>query len=240
MKRKKVTKKVEPNKKNTEEKSSTPPAEKVFDVSRPGKSMPSSNSRPVIVTHKPNVSDPMVSPQNQGSDAKNTETPSAAEGTEMVMAAPKKSRIEPLHADVVAEDEMPEEVPQEDTANSSSSDEPAEDKEASSREKDTSKETSGDVTDEISDMAAEATSKKEALSEAAKKEAEAIKTQQEVESLVNNKQYFVPINSVQKRRSMKLVVILLVLLVVVLGVLAALDAGLLDIGVTAPTDFIPE
>jgi hypothetical protein len=238
VKKKAVKKKVEPKKESSETKETSGSREKVFDVTPPGKSMPSSSSRPIIVSHKPSAVDPMVSPkpQNVEDDA---EKPSAGEGVEMVMAAPKKNRIEPLHTDIVPDSNKAEELPQEEDAEPSESP-AAEDKpEASSdSSSDSDNPENDDTKDEISDIASEVTTKKEVQSEAAKMEAEAAKRQAEVDALVNNKQYFVPINSVQKRRSMKFVIIVLLLMVVVIGVLAVLDAKLFDIGIKPPTDFI--
>lgn len=247
MKQKKVTKKVEPSKETSEEKKASDSTDgKVFDVARPGKSMPSASSRPVIVTYKPNVSDPMVSPKNS-EKSDNDETtdddgPSAGEGADMVMAAPKKGRIEPLHTDIVPDNgqlEESEEKEAKDEDNDISSAEGTKDQSAIEENEVQKPSDEDEASDEISDMAAEATTKKQVQNEAAKQEVEATKKQAEVDALINNKQFFVPINAVQKRRSMKLVVILFVIIfVAAAGFIAALDAELLDIGIKPPTDFI--
>jgi len=235
-KKKKAAKKVEPSKKSDEEKIANTSKEKVFDITSPGKSMPSASARPVIVTHKPNVSDPMVSPTSpKTKEAKeDTETPSTGEGAEMVLSAPKKNRIEPLHTDVMPDEdkqEIPEEkadeiVEKEDQADQAS--QPLEEKPVPD---------TAEPSDEISEVAHEVTTKKEVQSEAAKKESEAAKRQAEIEALVNNKQFFVPINAVKKRRSMKLVIFLLVITLLVVGFLIAWDAELFDLGTKPPTDF---
>lgn len=49
------------------ESSKTQPAPKVFDVSRPGRMAASATSRPVIVGHKPQVKDPMMSKDEERS-----------------------------------------------------------------------------------------------------------------------------------------------------------------------------
>lgn len=239
-KKKKAAKKVEPSKKSDEEKVANASKEKVFDIASPGKSMPSASARPVIVTHKPNVSDPMVSPANQKpKEEESPETPSAGEGAEMVMSAPKKNRIEPLHTDIkpdsseVSADEeekeketppdnepTPTEVPTSDT------------------QRDASQPDEDEASEEIADVASEVTTKKQAQSEAAKQEAEATKRQAEIESLINNKQFFVPINAVQKRRSKKLVVFLFIVVVFLVGILIAWDAEIIDLGMKAPSGFL--
>lgn len=238
-KKKKVTKKMDPDKKSDDKKTGSN-SEKVFDIAGPGKSMPSASSRPLIVTHKPNVEDPMVSPKNTEPEKANDEkgeSPSAGEGADMIMSAPKKNRIEPLHTDVVPEDthaEIPEgdehEIAEEDSQTS---------EESSEEQKDSAQPEEDDgASEEISDIANEITTKKEAQSEAAKKEAEAAKRQAEVDALVNNKQFFVPINAVQKRRSMTLIIVIVLLALLAVGFLAALDAEILNIGIEPITDIL--
>jgi len=232
-KKKKATKKVEPNKKPSSQE------EKVFDIASPGKSIPSASGRPIIVSHKPNVSDPMVAPTTQKTESEKTDeksdTPSAGEGAEMVMAAPKKNRIEPLHTDIKP-DAVKEGTDEEEKKEGPNLGEPAEAPAADSVQ-DTDQPKDNEASEEIADAANEVTTKKQAQSEAAKQEAEAAKRQAEVDALINNKQFFVPINAVQKRRSMKLVIFLLVLILILLGFLIAWDAEVFNLGAKAPTDF---
>lgn len=239
MKQKKAAKKVEPDKKASDPGKVS--EEKVFDVARPGKSMPSASGRPIIVTHKPGVTDPMVAPQKADETEKadeNPDTPSVGEGADMVMAAPKKGRIEPLHTEITSDEPNPNVSEDEDTTNDEESVGPPE---PEANEEDTPQQDKNDEqNDEISDIASEVTTKKEAQNEAAKKETEASKKKTEVEALVTNRQFFVPINAVQKRRSMKLVTLLIVLALAVLVSLVVLDAGWVDIGIASPTDFIKE
>lgn len=75
--------------------------------------------------------------------------------------------------------------------------------------------------------------------EAAKAEAE-LKQQQEIDKLIADKTYFLPINAVGLRRSRRERVMILVLAIILLAVLAVLmlDVGLVTIpGIAAPTDF---
>lgn len=244
MKRKKVAKKVEPNKKTDEKKTTESTKDKVFDITSPGKSMPSASSRPLIVTHKPNVDDPMVArktPETSSEqETSDDSTPSAGEGTEMVMSAPKKNRIEPLHTDIVP-DGPSIRLAEGNDEPANSEEPPTEEQDIPEEQEDTKqaeKDELGEENEEISDAAAEVTTKKQAQTEAAKQEAEAEKRQAEVEALINNKQFFVPINAVQKRRSMKLVIALVVIIVLLLGFLVLWDAEVFDLGITPPTDFL--
>ncbi len=220
------------------EEKSNKPAQKVFDITHPGKSIPSASSRPVIVTHKPNIADPMVSRTNQPSkDQGTTEEPTAGEGSEMIMETPKKNRIEPLHTDV-SPDEADSDMP--DTSDESVMPEENEPSNQAQDEVTESDNAKNEETGEISEAAAEATAKKEEQTKASKQEAEAHKQQAEVEALINNKQFFVPINAVQKRRYKEVILVVVLIILIVISLLAALDAGLLDVGVTPPTDFIQD
>ncbi len=223
-----MTKKIEVKKKTTEEK--TDDTDKVFDVSRPGESMPSATSRPVIITGRTTVGDPMVSPvHDKKEDEKEDEETSRDAGDEgMIMSAPKKNRIEPLHTTIVAEDESEDEQPK------------SQDKDVDTKQADERTDEAEDA-QEIAEVASEVSTKKQTQVENAKKQDEAEKKQAEIEALVNNKQYFVPINAVQKQRSMRFVLLSLgFLLLVVAGALAAADAGLIELGIDAPTDFIQD
>lgn len=236
MKRKKAAKKVEPNKKASDPGKVS--EEKVFDVARPGKSMPSASGRPIIVTHKPGVTDPMVAPQKTDETEKPAEspdTPSMGEGADMVMATPKKGRIEPLHTEITPDEANSDILENENTA---SDEELTGSIGPEAKEEAPQQDQNDEQNDEISDIASEVTTKKEAHNEAVKKETEASKKKAEIEALVTNRQFFVPINAVQKRRSMKLIVFLLVLIVLFVGFLVLWDAEVFDIGMRAPTDYL--
>ncbi len=227
-------------KKTPEEKGKGKLDEKVFDVTPPGEAMPPSSGRPIIVTHKPGVSDPMVSPKNKELEENNKQeeetTPSAGEGQEMVIAKPKKARIEPLNTNIVPESPAktaPD--PEAEEKQEVSTDDPTD---VATETADTSSVVDDDTAHDIADVANEIAAKKEAQSEAAKREAERAKRQEEIEALINSKEFFVPINSVQKRRSMKLILAVTVVFLVVIGFLLVLDLELIDIGIDPPTDFL--
>ncbi len=224
-----MTKKVDTKKKTTEEK--TIDSDKVFDVAHPGESMPSATSRPVIITGRKPAGDPRVSPVGDKKEESNDENQETATDTGddsgMIMSAPKKNRIEPLHTTITTEEDEAEDMPE----TQEESDDP---KSADSTEEE-------DATQEIAEVASEVSTKKQTQAEQAKKQEETEKKQAEIEALVNNKQYFVPINAVQKQRSMRFtLLILIIVLLAIVGVFAAVDAGLVDIGIDAPTDFIQD
>src|SRR5688572_1342557 len=64
--KKKVTRKVDPNTQKPITRQTT--QNKVFDVAKPGSSMPSSTTRPIIVSHRPMARDPMMSPNRTAPD----------------------------------------------------------------------------------------------------------------------------------------------------------------------------
>ena len=93
--KKKAETAVEPDKDQKANTASRTQAGRVFDITAPGKSMPSSNGRPTIITHRSVVQDPMMS---------TTTASSGDTGEPITVSRPKRIRIEPLHADDVQDD----------------------------------------------------------------------------------------------------------------------------------------
>lgn len=226
--------------------------EKVFDVARPGETVPSSSSRPLIISHKPGISsDPMVSAAGSPSnhDVKNEDDEKgdtdvdkdidkvAANADEQVMKAPKKNRIEPLNPTITLEGkEEPSddvEVLKDEESKAAASDESSQDAPAEEKYDE-----ADDIRGEIEDVSASVTTTKQAKEEEAKKEQQEREKRAEIEKLIENKHFFVPINSAQKRRSRRAVIMLGLLLIVVVGVLAAVDVEVIDIGIEPLTDFL--
>lgn len=206
---------------------------RIIDVAHPGKTAPSATSRPVIVTNRPILKDPMM--------ADNTaEEPDTS-------TAPKtgKAKLEPLQEPSdVSDKKTPEEMADEpaEAASSPKTKEPAEtDDDQPSTENDETEETDDESVaqpsdDEESKDVAEQTAEEIDASEI---EAQA-KHDAAIEKLVDSKQYFLPINSVEKRRTKRfaIVALLLVIIVVVVWIDIALDAGLIKLGGVQPvTDF---
>jgi hypothetical protein len=258
------------------------PTAKVFDVAPPGKSMPSSSSKPVIVTNRTVVRDPMMTaPELEGDELLPTE--------ELPKVSPSKKTkvvIKPLH-DFETEEgtgKEPEEekpaskitVKTEDTEapeSEAETKEPAATEEIPPKEATKSEpepetaepekkpaESEAKTTEEVSDEAKPESKPEESEPEPTSEESEeepeakdkleqelknvedkeAIKRREAAQALIDSKKYFVPINSVKKRRSKQLVILLLILILLAIGGLAALDAGLVDVGIKAPTDFISD
>lgn len=228
---------------------------KVFDISHPGKGSASSTARPVIVTNRPILQDPMVSqpeplpsapklspaeskvkiqPLDMSDDQDDSVTESKPDKAEKSARNGDKTIAE-LAAEAIAgkaaEKQAKEAAGEPDTADSASKDAPAasdkKDEPAAEPETpqsdDGSTESSDDEPESSDDLPVEDSkdAKETAKLEAAAKKLEAI------EALADSRQYFLPINTVERRRS-KIVSLLGLVLIMALGLL--LFDLLLDVG----------
>lgn len=196
----------------------------IADVTHADKTVPSDTSRPVIVTNRAILKDPMMAevptkPELSGKKLITTplEVPGklSTESTESFDKQPEKSQQEStVSAPQASSDEIPVSaiVKTDDRSSSSKS-----------------------VPD---DPTAEATKDPEASADiAASKQAE---HKAAVQKLIVDKQYLLPINSVEKRRSKRFVAlgIILSLVLAVAWIDVALDANLIQVsGIKAPTHF---
>lgn len=219
MKKKAVKKNMAPSKKSNDE--------KVFDVAAPGKTVASASGKPVIVTNRSVVRDPMVTPVASGevtTDPEMSAESEAGSNEQEHDAATPKLRIEPLHSDIKAEskeaaseepDSEAEPKPADTELDKTSDTEPeeADDAKSSDTQGEKTEEATGeeDAEDELGDVGGEAkkAENKAAAAEAAAEE----KRQQEADSAIASKQYFVPINAVKKRRSMRLLILVAIIFI---------------------------
>ena len=208
----------------------------IVDVNKPGKTPPSPTSKQIIVNHLPVISDPMVLNKDDnyetasGSVKSKTPTSDMTESDKPKVREKAEATIEPdanapSAKDVeekTSDEPEPKEAEPKDDAKSTSKDEP-EDKTSSDKPADeASPETQNP------DVAAQAEQDKLAKHEA------------EIQKLVDDKKYFLQINTIERRRSRQVVVIgvLLSLVLALLWVDVALDAGLIKInGVKPVTHF---
>jgi hypothetical protein len=234
-----------------------PVGKTIIDVKHPGDSAATPTSKPVIVTNRPILQDPMVNESNTETDQPPAENPG------------KKPKLQPLTAPELAETPTEERDPnaaveaktetierkpavvgekvitpidpskaKEKTAETDKA--PAE--EAAQDEELDSKKPAGepDETTEAKEEADASAGKKAAAAQApedvdaeAKAEAEYDAT---IEKLIDSHEHFLPINSVEKRRA-KHVIVLGVLLSLVLAaawVDIALDAGIIHLSSVKP------
>lgn len=186
----------------------------VMDVAKPGKTPADATARPIITGHAV-MKDPMVNAtdtKDTSSDPLAGQEPSQSEAT-----APSVTHkvIKPLES---AETEEP------------TKDTPAPPKQ---EEPDTAI-TDGAVVDAVLDQVTDK-KKEEAIDE------EALKRQELVDKLTQDKKYFLPINQVNSRRNNRLVLLLLgALLPVIVGLGLAADAGAINLGFKVPFDFIKD
>lgn len=190
-----------------------PAAKPIIDIAHPGKSAPSATSKPVIVTNRAILKDPMMADQgNQEPDLPDKEAAPTL--------APSRSGRPNLKPTAVASEDTSATEPSSDPTPEPAKLSPAEDAATADDDEATA---AGQTEQQL----------------AAEDEAHA-KHEAEIQKLIDAKQYFLPINAVEKRRSKR--VVLLGVIVSLLLALAwadiALDAGLIQInGVKPATHF---
>lgn len=208
--------------------------DKVFDVAKPGDSAASPTSRPVIVGHGSGLKqDPMVKSDDAEAD-KNEEATAPLLTDKKVIKPITESLEAPKQEEKPKEPEL-EEAKEEstDTRQQDQDDNPAEkDEDYSEDQAEANKsESAGDAA--VDALAQEVNSKKES----AKAEEEAKKKQAEIDKLVAEKKYVVPIGEEAHHKSHTLLYLFILILVLVVVFLNfAIDAGLIDIGVKPLTD----
>ena len=196
------------------------PKAKVMDVAKPGRSAPTSTSKPIIVGHKPMMHDPMMS-KPAALPVLQADSIPVTHGDKIITPPESFTPGEPA-----AEPESQESPPPEPTAQP--------DPEPTVPEP--SPEPDQSPTDDASTVDAVA----EQASQGKDKQAEADQQQAaQVQELVDNKQFVVPIGQVTKRRRTRWEIMLFILLVLmVAGFLVAVDAKLFDPGFDLPFDII--
>jgi hypothetical protein len=218
---------------------------KAMDIVPKNRTMPSSSGKPVIVSHRTIVKDPMAPPEL-------TDTP-AVEKPRKTLKKTTKTVIEPLHNKLPSEgsdSEKPSEgtvkEPKNEIITTPKSDGNDSDlpqpKQSSGRE-----ELEISKTDAENERQVNTLSTNDEVAEDIKKsiepkpeDLERERTERRAEAaevLIESRKYFLPINAVKKRRSIHLAWFLLLILGSLVAVVVLLDAGILTF-VSAPTDFI--
>lgn len=186
---------------------------KVFDVAKPGKTTPSTTSRPIIVTNHQLLQDPMVVDEQTSTD---TPGEPAQPTTGKVLTG--KLKIEPISK---PEDLKPAEDPEPEAATDPEPD-------------------TDDTIEDQDDAVGRDTIKKASSDEQELIDKKAAEHQANLDKVALAKTYYLPINQVERRRS-KHIAAAGILLIILLGVAwgdVALDAGLVSIpGLKAPTHF---
>lgn len=178
-------------------------SKKTMDVTKPGNSSPDTSSRPVIITHKPEVSDPMVNKTSETS------------------VSPEKKEVTSTHNKVIQPLTNKDE---EQTIENSSADNTK-----TSEQKEADQEAA--VVDAVAGQA-------DLGKKNDQKENEDKKRNEELQKLVDEKKYFVPIGQVSRRRNRRVLLVFIAILLIIAGVYLALDAGLIKNSIDLPFNLI--
>lgn len=247
--------------------SKTSSGPKIFDISKPGKSTAAATSRPVIVTNRPIMDDPMVTKDKGNETTTPAVSPSVTKVTIKPLSdtsetdTPKIGAVEMPKIEIPIpeppEDAKEPEKPADDTADAAAgsdtdkadneSSEPAGSSDSSDDDKSTDDTATAPASDNADDQSPDTTPPADedkpkpaddtganlegkADKETAALEAEA-RRKEEIAKLVESREYFLPINAIERHRS-KVVAALGVCLIVVLGLLlidVLLDAGFISV-----------
>lgn len=234
--------------------SSKPNSKKFFDVAKPGKTMPSSSSRPAIVGHRTLLKDPMMTEEMTNEETNNTDEKApvstsvpklqpltdaekeTAQSTETPDSSEKaKPEPEPQKADIkktapeTSKSDKQPAVEEESTPKPDSEPANTEEKADDAPDNPAEAEPSSEESDNSKESEPEsATTKKEADKLAEKAAAEAAAKQEALEKVIADKTYFLPIGQKKRRRSAGrsiLVLGLIILLLLAFGYLAV-DSGM--------------
>jgi hypothetical protein len=204
------------------------PKKPVMDVSKPGKTPADATTRPIISGHEI-MKDPMVNEEPDKMEGVTVDVKTSDDPKEEI-AVPTTSHkvIQPISRSEENQEETKEESAETLTEEADADPKPSED------EKQETAVTEDAVVDAVLDQVGD---KKEETKESE----EDRKRQEQVDKLVEEKKYFVPIAQERKRRNNRLVLLVLgALLPVVVGLGLAADAGAINLGFKVPFDFIKD
>ena len=212
------------------------PAQKFFDVSHPGKSTPSSTSRPTIVGHHTILQDPMVNANHENEEAI-TNTSSIVSRVSTTNIVPSDEAVAGYNSTEKIEDTR---EPSVEDVKDKVEDEPQID-EPKAEETELIEPESKEPAEETSDIQMQSTdgTNTEEQKKAEKETKEDIEKQEAITKLIADKTYFAPIagnkgNSAKRNFVMPIIVALVV--VFVAGYLL-IDSGIIKTSVKLPVSF---
>ncbi len=206
------------------------PAKPIVDVAQPGKTAPPLTSKPVLVSNRAMLKDPMVISKTEEEPPKeDTVTVKTARSGQTVAAteAVANPEVEPKTEQALNTTPEPVLKPDE-SAPKSEPEAPAKEDTPPAEKKESSESTESNEASDKQAIPTDAQIEAAAAAEAAHDAT--------IQKLVDSKQYFVSVNAVEKRRT-KRVVALGVALSIILALAwvdVALDAGLIQIGSVKP------
>jgi len=226
------------------------PAQKFFDVSHPGKSTPSSTSRPTIVGHHTILQDPMVNADHENEEAV-TNTSSLVSRTSITNIVPSDEAVAGYNSAEKIEDtsepsveDVKEKVEDEPQVDEQKAEEP---ELIEPESKDPAEETeliepeSKEPAEETSDIQMQSTdgTNTEEQKKAEKETKEDIERQEAIAKLIADKTYFAPIGVSRHKRSKRNIVLPIIVTLVVIFVVGFLliDSGIIKTSVDLPFSF---
>jgi hypothetical protein len=205
------------------------PGAKITDVAHPGTTAPSESSKPIIVTNRPILKDPMVVEKD-----KDGETPAKKTAVEPKIKPLPEAKPEEAKPESTAE-ATPEVKPDKPEPTAEAEPKPVSDTKPETKPDEAAPETgkAGAAADDKGTTDQNQKIPDAEMDAAAKAAAE---HEGEIQKLVDSKKYFLPINAVEQRRSRRFVAlgIILSLLLIVAWVDIALDAGLISLPAIKP------
>jgi hypothetical protein len=226
----------------------TPPAKakKIVDIAHPGDSAPSPNSKSVIITHRPTMRDPMMNDDTPVSDAtepSGTDTPTPATRASHGVIQPLESSPKPVLLEApaagvpaVTQATVSDDLPSSETAEKAEPATPAQfQSELTPTSTGTPKLSAEPVAPKTTTSSSDAkigTKDIQTEADAASAEDAEAERQTNLQKLVDDKTYYLPINTLETQRTKQFVAIgsLLSIVLVVAWADIALDAGLVHIG----------
>lgn len=201
----------------------------VFDVAKPGKTPAEASSRPIIISHKPLVEDPMVSKKSEQTDPDDKPSGIAVSTSAGEVVSHGGKVVQPPQHEEVETDKSSH--PAETVNDADNSIEPETKEQAKT-------ESTSQASVEINAAADELEQKnvkQEADAKESKQEAE---LQERISKLIEEKKYFVKIGETRRHKSASTGIMLFLLLLVVAGLYLAVDAELIKTSISLPYDFI--
>jgi hypothetical protein len=202
---------------------------KMFDVVKPGKTPPSSTSRPTIVGHTAMIKqDPMVRGSEDSDD-------SAASHAPLKSHSASKD-IAPAEHAVKREKVIEPESPHDESEPDENKPKPEEPGKQPEKEEASEPDDSPPADGAVNALANEVTAKREEQ----KLDEELQAKYDEVEKSIEKREYFVPIGQVSRRRSehRMLIVLLLVIILSAAALNFLIDAEIIDIGIKPLTNLL--
>lgn len=199
----------------------------VMDVSKPGKTVPSTSAKPVIVGHRPMVQDPMVTsdtnPESNNREASSEQPLSTPSVAKKVIAPLKPSSTEVSAKNVTAPSDETSAVstPEESQPGKSETPEaePVSDASDESAVVDA-------VVDQMADKKVDEPNEEDR------------KKQEKIDKLIAEKKYFVPLGKAHHGSGRAFMTVIFLVALVLFGFIAAADAQLIDIGLELPFDLL--